>query len=61
MPDSAGPRSRLAMAMAVLLAVYSLMSHGVLWLIPMVLAMVGAVLMVRPSAQAWFDAIGERR
>jgi hypothetical protein len=51
----------LALAMAVLLAVYALMSHGVLWLIPMVLAMVGAVLMVRPSAQAWFDAIGEQQ
>ena len=32
----------------------SRMTGGVLWLIPMILTMVGAVLIMRPSAQDWF-------
>ena len=34
------------------------MTGGVLWLIPMILTMVGAVLIMRPSAQDWFH-LGE--
>lgn len=46
----------LALALVVLLALFTLMTGGVLWLIPMILTMVGAVLVVRPSAQDWFHA-----
>jgi hypothetical protein len=45
----------LALAVVVLLALFSLMSRGPIWLLIMVLAMVGAVLIVRPSAQDWFE------
>lgn len=48
----------LALALVVLLALFTLMTGGVLWLIPMILAMVGAVLIMRPSAQDWFH-LGE--
>ena len=44
----------LALALVVLLALFTLMTGGVLWLIPMILTMVGAVLIMRPSAQDWF-------
>jgi len=44
----------LALALVVLLALFTLMTGGVLWLIPMILAMVGAVLIMRPPAQDWF-------
>jgi hypothetical protein len=44
----------LAIALVVLLALFTLMTGGVLWLIPMILTMVGAVLIMRPSAQGWF-------
>lgn len=44
----------LALALVVLLALFTLMTGGVLWLIPMILTMVGAVLVMRPSAQVWF-------
>jgi hypothetical protein len=46
----------LALALVVLLALFTLMTGGVLWLIPMILTMVGAVLIMRPSAQDWFHA-----
>lgn len=46
----------LALALVVLLALFTLMTGGVLWLIPMILAMVGAVLVMRPAAQDWFHA-----
>lgn len=46
----------LAVALVVLLALFTLMTGGVLWLIPMILSMVGAVLIMRPSAQDWFHA-----
>ena len=46
----------LALALVVLLALFTLMTGGVLWLIPMILTMVGAVLVMRPSAQDWFHA-----
>jgi hypothetical protein len=45
----------LALALVVLLALFTLMTQGALWLIPMILTMVGAVLMLRPAAQDWFD------
>lgn len=45
----------LALALVVLLALFTLMTQGALWLIPMILTMVGAVLMLRPTAQDWFD------
>jgi hypothetical protein len=50
----------LALALVVLLALFTLMTGGVLWLIPMILTMVGAVLIMRPSAQGWFH-VGEAR
>lgn len=46
----------LGLALVVLLALFTLMTGGVLWLIPMILAMVGAVLVMRPAAQDWFHA-----
>jgi hypothetical protein len=46
----------LSLAIVVVLAVFSLMSRGLVWLVIMILAMVGAVLIMRPSAQVWFDA-----
>lgn len=48
----------LALALVVLLALFTLMTGGVLWLIPMILTIVGAVLVMRPSANDWFDAEG---
>jgi hypothetical protein len=44
----------LALALVVLLAVFTLMTQGALWLIPMILTMVGAALMLRPAAQGWY-------
>jgi hypothetical protein len=44
----------LALALVVLLTLFTLMTGGVLWLIPMILTMVGTVLIVRPSAQQFF-------
>lgn len=45
----------LALAVTVVLAMFALISRGPIWLVVMVLAMVGAVLMMRPSAHDWFD------
>lgn len=45
----------LALAVVVVLALFALMSRGPIWLLVMILAMVGAVLMMRPSAQGWFE------
>jgi peptidoglycan/LPS O-acetylase OafA/YrhL len=44
----------LALALVVLLALFTVMTGGVLWLIPMILTMVGAVLIMRPTAREWF-------
>ena len=44
----------LSLALVVLLALFTLMTGGILWLIPMILTMGGAVLIMRPSAQEWF-------
>jgi hypothetical protein len=45
----------LALAVVVVLALFALISRGPIWLLVMILAMVGAVLMMRPSAQEWFE------
>jgi hypothetical protein len=45
----------LALALVVLLALFILIGGGgIFWLLPMILTMVGAVLVMRPSAQEWF-------
>ncbi len=44
----------LSLALAVLLAIYSVLSGGWPWLAIMIIVMVAAVLLVRPSAQDWF-------
>lgn len=50
----------LALAVVLVLALFALMSRGPIWLPVMILAMVGAVLMMRPSAQDWFEQEGNR-
>lgn len=45
----------LALAVVVLLALFALISRGPIWLLAMVLAMVGAVLIMRPSAHQWYE------
>jgi hypothetical protein len=45
----------LAFALVVLLAVFSLMGGGLIWILIMILSIVGAVLVMRPSAQDWFE------
>ena len=45
----------LALALIASLALFMLMFGGLLWAIPMLSAMVGTVLMMRPSSQAWFE------
>ena len=45
----------LSLAIVVLVAVFCIGAQGLLWLLPMILTMVAAVLMMRPSAQEWFD------
>ena len=45
----------LALAVVVVLAMFALISRGPIWLVVMILAMVGAVLMMRPTAHDWFD------
>ena len=55
-----GQASGSSLALVVLLALFTLMTGGVLWLIPMILTMVGAVLIMRPAAQDWFH-VEEKR
>ncbi|WP_099038156.1 hypothetical protein [Mycobacterium neglectum] len=45
----------LSLAVVVILALFALYSRGPVWLLIMILTMVGAVLMMRPPAQQWFD------
>ena len=45
----------LALAIVVVLALFAVLSRGPIWLLPMILTMAGAVLMMRPPAQEWFD------
>ncbi len=44
----------LALALVILLAVFSLFSRGLAWLLIMVVVMVAAILLLRPGAQDWF-------
>jgi hypothetical protein len=44
-----------AVAVVVLLALFALISRGPIWLLAMITSMVGAVLMLRASAQEWFE------
>jgi peptidoglycan/LPS O-acetylase OafA/YrhL len=47
----------LALALVVLLAMFILIGGGgVLWVLPMILTLVGAILAMRPSAQEWFPS-----
>jgi peptidoglycan/LPS O-acetylase OafA/YrhL len=45
----------LSLAIVVILALFALYSRGPIWLLIMILTMVGAVLMMRPPAQEWFE------
>ena len=45
----------LSLAVVIILALFALYSRGPIWLLMMILTMVGAVLMMRPPAQEWFD------
>lgn len=49
----------LGLVLVVLLALFSLATRGAVWLLIMILVMVGAVLMMRPGARAWFDGKAE--
>lgn len=44
----------LALSLTLLLALFALISQGLVWLVTMVLTTVGGVLIMRPSAQEWF-------
>ena len=44
----------LSVALAVLLALFSVMTSGLVWLFVLVLVMIGAVLVMRPAAQQWY-------
>lgn len=47
----------LALPLVVLLAMFILIGGGgVLWVLPMILTLVGAILVMRPSAQEWFPS-----
>jgi peptidoglycan/LPS O-acetylase OafA/YrhL len=45
----------LSLAIVVILAIFALYSRGPIWLLMMILTMAGAVLMMRPPAQEWFE------
>jgi len=45
----------LALAVVAILAMFALMSRGPVWLLVMILTMVGAILMMRPPANEWFE------
>ena len=46
----------LALALVVILALFILVGGGVLWALPMILTLIGAVLIMRPLAQEWFPS-----
>jgi hypothetical protein len=50
----------LALALVAFLALCSLLRGGLVWPLIMVLILVGASLLMRPSASAWFDSGGRR-
>ena len=49
----------LALALVVVLALFILIGGGVLWVLPMILTLAGAMLIMRPSAQDWFPSEGQ--
>jgi hypothetical protein len=49
----------LAVALVVLLALFSVATRGAAWLLILILVMVGVVLMLRPTARAWYDETGD--
>lgn len=44
----------LSIALAVLLALFSVMTSGLVWLFVLILVLVAAVLVLRPAAQQWY-------
>ncbi|WP_431235038.1 hypothetical protein ACQ856_11280 [Mycolicibacterium psychrotolerans] len=44
----------LSIALAILLALFSVMTGGLVWLFALVLVIVAAVLIMRPAAQEWY-------
>ena len=44
-----------SVSLTVLLAVFSLMSRGVLWLVIMLLMLTASALVMRPAAASWFN------
>lgn len=48
----------LSLALVVLLAIFAVLSQALGSLLIMILLLIGAVLLVRPSAQEWFDEVG---
>jgi hypothetical protein len=44
----------LSVALSVLLALFAVMTSGLVWLFVLVLVMVAAVLVMRPQAQQWY-------
>lgn len=44
----------LSVALAVLLALFAVMTSGLVWLFVLILVTVGAVVIMRPSAQQWY-------
>ncbi len=44
----------LSIALAILLALFSVMTGGLVWLFALVLVIVPAVLIMRPAAQEWY-------
>jgi hypothetical protein len=49
----------LALALVLLLAVFCVLTGFIPAVIPLILAIVGAVLMMRPSSQEWFEGVEE--
>jgi peptidoglycan/LPS O-acetylase OafA/YrhL len=44
----------LSIALALLLALFAVMSSGLVWLFVLILVLVGAVVIMRPAAQQWY-------
>jgi len=50
----------LSLGLVGLLALFSLSTRGLVWLLIMIAMMVGVVLITRPAAQAWYESEGRR-
>ncbi len=50
----------LSLGLVGLLALFSLSTRGLVWLLIMIAVMVGVVLITRPAAQAWYESEGRR-